>query len=184
MNILLQAYISRAEVEGFALVADMNHVVQSAGRIFRALIRDEGALEERLAEVHAPIGLDLGCRTPEEIAVSIVAELIGDPATLRRRGGPFAGTELDRWDRLTKRHMAATTLPLHRRFSAMNLCFSELGRRAASRRRGDHRLFVSDLVDLTTGLLQAEVSEETLGLLDERERSRDAVTEARATASK
>jgi hypothetical protein len=37
VNILLQAYISRAEVEGFALVADMNHVVQSAGRIFRAL---------------------------------------------------------------------------------------------------------------------------------------------------
>ena len=37
VNILLQAYISKAEVDGFALVADMNHVVQSAGRIFRAL---------------------------------------------------------------------------------------------------------------------------------------------------
>ena len=31
VNILLQAYISKAEVDGFALVADMNHVVQSAG---------------------------------------------------------------------------------------------------------------------------------------------------------
>jgi AcrR family transcriptional regulator len=101
----------------------------------------------------------------------IVAELIRDPANSRRRG-PFDGTELGRWNRLTKRHMPDTTLPLHRRFSATNLCYSELGRRAASRRRGDHRLFVSDLVDLVTGLLCAEVSQETLRLLDERERPR------------
>jgi len=103
----------------------------------------------------------------------IVAELIADPANIRRRG-PFDDTRLDRWNRLAKRNMAETTLPLHRRFSATNLCFSELGRRAASRRRGDHRLFVSDLVDLVTGLLCAEVSEETLRLLDERERARGA----------
>jgi hypothetical protein len=29
VNILLQSYVSRAEVDGFALVADMNHVVQA-----------------------------------------------------------------------------------------------------------------------------------------------------------
>jgi len=29
VNILLQSYISKAEVDGFALVADMNHVVQA-----------------------------------------------------------------------------------------------------------------------------------------------------------
>lgn len=101
----------------------------------------------------------------------IVAELISDPANLRRRG-PFDGTELDRWHRLARQNMAAATLPLHRRFSAMHLCFSELGRRAASRRRSDHRLFVSDLVDLTTGVLGADVSEETERLLGERERLR------------
>ena len=50
----------------------------------------------------------------------IVAELVRDPANVRRRG-PVDGTELDRWNRLTKRHMAESTLPLHRRFSAMNL---------------------------------------------------------------
>ena len=103
----------------------------------------------------------------------IVGELIADPAHVRRRG-PFDGTELKRWNRLAKRHMAETTFPLHRRFSAMNLGFSELGRRAASGRRGDNRLFVSDLVDLVTGLLCAEVSDETLGLLDERESRRNA----------
>ena len=101
----------------------------------------------------------------------IQAELIADPANLERRG-PFTGTQLDRWRRLAKGRMTAATLPLHRRFSAIHLCFSELGRRAASRRRADHRLFVSDLVDLTTGVLGADVSEETLRLLDERERKR------------
>jgi len=37
VNILLQAYISRVEIDGFALVSDTHHVSQSAGRIFRAL---------------------------------------------------------------------------------------------------------------------------------------------------
>jgi xanthine dehydrogenase accessory factor len=44
-------------------------------RIFDAL-REEGLPSERLASVHAPIGLDIGAITPQEIGVSIVAELI------------------------------------------------------------------------------------------------------------
>ena len=39
-------------------------------------LKKRGASEERLREVHAPIGLDIGAETPEEIAVSILAELI------------------------------------------------------------------------------------------------------------
>lgn len=42
--------------------------------IFRALLR-EGIPPEQLARVHAPIGLDLGAQTPDEIALSITAEL-------------------------------------------------------------------------------------------------------------
>ncbi len=42
---------------------------------FEALL-DEGFSRERLARVHAPIGLDIGAETPEEIAVSIAAELV------------------------------------------------------------------------------------------------------------
>jgi xanthine dehydrogenase accessory factor len=38
--------------------------------------------ESRLAQVHAPIGLDIGAVTPEELAVSIMAEI-----TMLRRGG-------------------------------------------------------------------------------------------------
>ena len=44
-------------------------------RIYDALI-EEGASPESLKPVHAPIGLDIGAITPQEIAVSIVAELI------------------------------------------------------------------------------------------------------------
>jgi xanthine dehydrogenase accessory factor len=44
-------------------------------RIFDAL-QEEGIAAESLRPVHAPIGLDIGAITPQEIAVSIVAELI------------------------------------------------------------------------------------------------------------
>ncbi len=38
---------------------------------------------EEIARVHTPIGLDIGAETPEEIAVSIAAELIRHRAELR-----------------------------------------------------------------------------------------------------
>ena len=44
-------------------------------RIFDVL-REEGVSPEALQPVHAPIGLDIGAITPQEIAISIVAELI------------------------------------------------------------------------------------------------------------
>lgn len=44
-------------------------------RIYDALV-EEGLTAEALSNVHAPIGLDIGAITPQEIAVSIVAELI------------------------------------------------------------------------------------------------------------
>src|SRR5207237_5563220 len=44
-------------------------------RIYEALTAD-AMPAEHLARVHAPIGLDIGAVTPQEIAVSILAELI------------------------------------------------------------------------------------------------------------
>jgi xanthine dehydrogenase accessory factor len=44
-------------------------------RIYDALI-EEGLSPDALQAVHAPIGLDIGAITPQEIAVSILAELI------------------------------------------------------------------------------------------------------------
>ncbi|GAB4464732.1 MAG: XdhC/CoxI family protein [Anaerolineae bacterium] len=39
-------------------------------------LRERGVTEAQLARVHSPIGLELNAETPEEIAVSIVAEII------------------------------------------------------------------------------------------------------------
>jgi xanthine dehydrogenase accessory factor len=39
-------------------------------------LRDEGVTDDEIARVMGPIGLDIGSRTPEETAISIVAEII------------------------------------------------------------------------------------------------------------
>ena len=44
-------------------------------RIF-AQLREEGVPQEALDQVHAPVGLDIGSDTPEEIAVSVAAQIL------------------------------------------------------------------------------------------------------------
>jgi xanthine dehydrogenase accessory factor len=67
-------------------------MVGSRRRVRAALLElaAEGIPHERLRRVHAPIGLDIGAETPEEIAVAIAAEMIrlrcgGTGASLRDR---------------------------------------------------------------------------------------------------
>ncbi len=52
-----------------------------------ARLREQGLTDEELARLSSPIGLDIGARTPEEVAVSVGAEIIQ-----RRWGG--SGTPL------------------------------------------------------------------------------------------
>jgi len=42
----------------------------------KANLREIGVSEEDMERIHAPLGLDLGARTPEETAVSIMAQII------------------------------------------------------------------------------------------------------------
>jgi xanthine dehydrogenase accessory factor len=57
-------------------------------------LREAGAEAEQLKTVHAPIGLDIGAVTPEEVALSILAEIVAE-----RRGGK--GRSLSAWRRPT-----------------------------------------------------------------------------------
>jgi xanthine dehydrogenase accessory factor len=49
---------------------------RSKNKIIFDHLGTKGISKDRLSEVHAPIGIDIKAQTPEEIAVSIVAELI------------------------------------------------------------------------------------------------------------
>ncbi len=53
--------------------------------MFKGRLHARGVEMQRFEKVHAPIGLDIGAETPEEIAVAIVAELIQARAARRQR---------------------------------------------------------------------------------------------------
>lgn len=55
-------------------------------------LREEGADENELRKVRAPIGLDIGAVSPEEVALAILAEIVAE-----RRGG--SGAPLSIWRR-------------------------------------------------------------------------------------
>lgn len=55
-------------------------------------LREAGVDEKRLREVRAPVGLDIGAVSPQEVALSILAEIVAE-----RRGG--TGKPLSAWRR-------------------------------------------------------------------------------------
>ena len=59
--------------------------------IYRRLL-EQGITRERIGEVYAPIGLNIGALTPEEIAVSIMSEVI-----MVRRGGDGGTMTMGEW---------------------------------------------------------------------------------------
>jgi len=57
-------------------------------------LREAGISDEQLRKIHAPIGLDIGAVTPEEVALAILAEIVAE-----RRGA--TGGSLSSWRRKT-----------------------------------------------------------------------------------
>ncbi len=57
----------------------------------RERLLNSGVAPEDLKRVHGPIGLDIGGQTPEEMAISILAEMIA--ARHGRAGGPLTGSK-------------------------------------------------------------------------------------------
>ncbi|MCS5722471.1 XdhC family protein [Herbiconiux sp. CPCC 203407] len=73
-----------------------------------AALRSRGLDDEALASLHSPIGLDLGGSTPEETAVSILAEVIAarngaSGASLRVASGPIHRVDAVPVDRVVDR---------------------------------------------------------------------------------
>jgi len=67
-------------VLGWAVKTDARYIGMIGSKrkvlsVYKAL-EVQGASAERFAHVHAPVGLEIGALTPEEIAISITAELI------------------------------------------------------------------------------------------------------------
>lgn len=58
-------------------------------------LRQTGVAEDQLEKIHAPIGLDIGAVSPEEVALAIIAEIVAV-----RRGG--SGAPLSAWRRAQK----------------------------------------------------------------------------------
>jgi xanthine dehydrogenase accessory factor len=57
-------------------------------------LREKGFTDDDLARIHAPIGLDIGARSPEEIALAVVAEIVKEKhgaggTSLRYGTGPI-----------------------------------------------------------------------------------------------
>ena len=76
------------DVEGLPHLLDTPHayigVIGSRRRWATAMkqLQGKGVSAEKLARVHAPMGLELNAETPEEIALSILAEIV-----MLKRGG-------------------------------------------------------------------------------------------------
>jgi xanthine dehydrogenase accessory factor len=79
-----------------ALATDAGYVGAMGSRRTHAdrveRLRDAGVDAAGIARIHAPIGLDVGARTPEETAVSICAEIIAQ-RTGRTEARPLSTTE-------------------------------------------------------------------------------------------
>lgn len=67
-----------------ALVVALNHPVRYVGALGSsrthakrvAALKEEGLTHAQIARIHAPVGLKIGGRSPEEIALAIMAEIV------------------------------------------------------------------------------------------------------------
>ncbi|MGD9985474.1 TetR/AcrR family transcriptional regulator [Pseudonocardia sp.] len=102
--------------------------------------------------------------------LQVYAELVNGPNPMLEPGTlDDPGNSLYRWRRAIEPLLEPMAVQLHLRYTAICHTLTELGRRARADRGGDHRLFVSHLVDTTAAILASTPSDETLTLLRDHE---------------
>lgn len=84
---ILEKLIGRADLGYLGMIGSRGKVGRFRKRLEAKGLLESDAAKARWASLRAPIGLDIGAETPQEIAVSIAAELVA----LRRRGSVLPG---------------------------------------------------------------------------------------------
>lgn len=93
---LLEQLIGHDELRYLGMIGSRGKIGRFRKRLeAKGLVDDSDLGMARWSRVRAPIGLDIGAETPEEIAISIAAELVA----WRRRGGASVGD----WSPVRKR---------------------------------------------------------------------------------
>lgn len=116
--------------------------------------------------------------------LQIYAELVMLPGAFNSEPADAENTRdsMARWRVLVEPYLPTEGARLHRRFAAIRMSASEVGRRARTGPHRDDRLFTSDLIDLVTSILATPASDETTRLMAEKDETR-ASEARRATVS-
>ena len=128
--------------------------------VVREHLREQGLEKRKIDELHAPIGLPIAAETPEEIAVSILAEIIEEKNKKRRSQG------------FTKEMLNALQEPLTAKEQrVLATIISRCG--SAPRSVGTKMLILSDGRCIDTiggGCMEAEVRKRALWLMKHAEK--------------
>jgi len=85
---LLEQLIGRDDLRYLGMIGSRGKIGRFRKRLeAKGIIDDSDLGMQRWARLRAPIGLDIGAETPEEIAIAVAAELVA----CRRRGAPSVG---------------------------------------------------------------------------------------------
>jgi AcrR family transcriptional regulator len=104
--------------------------------------------------------------------LQILADLMNRPRAVVDPADADPSSSIYRWRQFVGQILDEDVTRLHRRYVSIRFSAVEIGRRARSGPHTDDRLFVSDLVDLVTGVLSAPLSDETRRLDAERPKAR------------
>ena len=85
-ELVLKGCLSKSTLPGYiGMIGSRDKVTATFSNL-----REQGVSDDLLVKVHAPIGLDIGAKTPAEIALSIMAEIVAERygKTVKKKSSP------------------------------------------------------------------------------------------------